>query len=581
MSAIDVQNAKQIRAPMIVNCGIAAQMNVNLTFSNISGFPVIDSNPSVAIDAEEWPVRILTDLQGDGFPADGTCEFYDSTVPGSDDGKVGARTHIGGTGSMRVSAAAEIPALTIYTSGEGTITANGVEYEARGVNVIPVNATTIDLAFTSTDPERRLEVQTIKPGINMSWDNDALIGIELYLRSDLSIKDASWAVSEIQIQAYYPDDISEAISNIGNDVPIWYTAGYPGDMSRQRQFYLSEPATMENNIITIKGVDQSHKLGDDNNSSQVLNTTGGTGKNSLYARFVNVIKNAGIKIQRGASYPSKSSGGSAHTLIVKQCTADAFVQDVMNLAHHGNFWPTFVDAGIPTVYWQKPAAKWDIYEEDCGDVVQEVDRNVAKITTTDENGLHSKAVRSTLVQELTRKNVEMMGRYSYAPGGYWWWLSVVNGFNIVINAEKIAWTAEKTTREIIAVEVDSKTGKVKRTIEHEDQSVVKGKAVAINPETNAVTPTVARSGYTAEMTPVSYGKVYDGGTLLYPNYKYLFERSNITGSFTWKGDPRMQPRDVFRFHRLDGSTELCTISEITLKHDGGTVADIAYRKGVC
>lgn len=580
MSAIDIQNLKQIRAPMIVNCGIAAQLSANLTFSAISGFAVIDSNPSVSIDAAEWPTRALADLQGDGFPADGTCEFYDSTIPGSVDGKVGARTHIGGSGSMRVSAAVEIPALTIYTSGEGTITANGTVYEARGVNVIPVNATTIDLIFTATDPERRLEVQTIKPGINMSWDNDSLIEVELYLRSDLSIKDASWAVSEIQIQAYYPDDISEAISNIGNDVPIFYTAGYSGDMSRSRQFYLSEPATMENNIITIKGVDQSHKLGDDNNAAQVLNTTGGTGKNALYARFVNVIKNAGVKIQRGVSYPSKASGGTAHTLIVKQCTADEFVQDVMNLAHHGSFWPTFVDAGIPTVYWQKPSAKWDIYEEDCGDIVQEVDRNVAKITTTDENGLHSQAVRSTLVQDLLSRDVEKTRRYSYTPGGYWWWLSVVNGVNIVTNAEKIAWTAEKTTKHI--VETYEENGQVKVTAERvEDQSIVKGKSVTINPETNAVVPAVARSGYTAETTPVSYGNVYDGGTLLYPNYQYLFERSNITGSFKWKGDPRMQPRDVFRFHRLDGSTELCTIESITLRHDGGTVADIAYRKGVC
>jgi len=61
----------------------------------------------------------------------------------------------------------------------------------------------------------------------------------------------------------------------------------------------------------------------------------------------------------------------------------------------------------------------------------------------------------------------------------------------------------------------------------------------------------------------------------------MLKRSNITGSFTWKGDPRMQPRDVVNFHRLDGTVEKITIETITLKHEGGgTTAEITYRKGV-
>ena len=62
----------------------------------------------------------------------------------------------------------------------------------------------------------------------------------------------------------------------------------------------------------------------------------------------------------------------------------------------------------------------------------------------------------------------------------------------------------------------------------------------------------------------------------------LLDRSNITGSFIWKGDPRMQPRDVVEFHRLDGTVEEITLENITLHHEGGgTYAEITYRKGVC
>ena len=43
----------------------------------------------------------------------------------------------------------------------------------------------------------------------------------------------------------------------------------------------------------------------------------------------------------------------------------------------------------------------------------------------------------------------------------------------------------------------------------------------------------------------------------------------------------MQPRDIFRFHRLDGSVYDCTIEEIILTHEGGGLtAEITYRKGV-
>ncbi len=52
-----------------------------------------------------------------------------------------------------------------------------------------------------------------------------------------------------------------------------------------------------------------------------------------------------------------------------------------------------------------------------------------------------------------------------------------------------------------------------------------------------------------------------------------------TGSFRWKGDPRMQPRDRFAFVRKDGTKQNCTIEGITLAHaGGGTYADITYRE---
>ena len=104
----------------------------------------------------------------------------------------------------------------------------------------------------------------------------------------------------------------------------------------------------------------------------------------------------------------------------------------------------------------------------------------------------------------------------------------------------------------------------------------------LSKETSSILHSGKRPGQSAEVTPAALGKVYGGTTLLYPNYNYLFNRSNITGSFTFRGDPRMQPRDVFCFHRKDGTEELCTIESITLIHEaGGTKAELTYRKGIC
>ena len=88
----------------------------------------------------------------------------------------------------------------------------------------------------------------------------------------------------------------------------------------------------------------------------------------------------------------------------------------------------------------------------------------------------------------------------------------------------------------------------------------------------------------------------------------ILDTSNIVGSFTWKGDPRLQPRDYVQLELdggplmnehsiylqdengddiLDESNEsdwkkIITIENITLTHEGGgTISEITYREGYC
>ncbi len=303
------------------------------------------------------------------------------------------------------------------------------------------------------------------------------------------------------------------------------------------------------------------------------------------------IEDAGIKLRAREAAPAATSGTTQRTLIFKSNTYDSIVANIINLAHMGTYWPTFVDAGIPRIYHTKPTKKWDIYEEDCGNVVRTAARNVSKIKSDDDYGLHSKVSRSNDLQEIVRRRVVAGSRYTQNAGGYFWALNVSNAVDVFRTAESIRWTADRSTMEVgsIGYEIDDK-GEIKQVSKKEYlyECIVKGKAANIEVDAERVAADPPRAGITMEASPIAYGQVYgepaSGQTavFIYPNYRNLFQRSNITGSFLWKGDPRMQPRDVFGLHRLDGSEELCTIESITLKHEGGgTTAEIAYRLGVC
>ena len=127
--------------------------------------------------------------------------------------------------------------------------------------------------------------------------------------------------------------------------------------------------------------------------------------------------------------------------------------------------------------------------------------------------------------------------------------------------------------------------KVKYTVEQKVKKVNKGTVKVygyqVTPTRLAKTQTKKRPGVTEETQVLVYGQLKAADALVFPNYGCILSASNLTGSFAFKGDPRMQPRDVFTFHRLDGTSELCTIESMTLKHQGGgTSADITYRKGV-
>lgn len=576
--SIDTQNAKQIRDPMEVYCGLSARSDVDLVFSISGNIAAEDTNIDVSLDTETWSMIPLADCQGDGFPLDGTRQLYDPTTAGSlDDGKLGLRSDIGDSVTIDVTAASTIAAITIeISSGTGTITANGTTYSARKRVVIPVNSTSIQLVATSDDPERRLEIGAITPGISIEFDNNNLVSCTVDLRTSLDIVNPTWEISTIEINAYWPDDISEAISNVGDDVPIWYYAGYDGDYSEVRNFYLSEAATQKENLLTIKGEDASHKLEDaDSLPIQRLDSKSNNGWNKLYNWFTNVITSAGVKPVSIEAAPTPSGNvETARSMVLKEGSPREHVQNVMRLAHTGSFWPVYVDAGIPRITWTKPTPQWDIYEEDCGEVERSVERNIAKLTTgpDSEYGLVNTVERSNAWTVL-KSNISVVRgkKYTYNFSDAWYWTYKVDGR---LN-NKFNWNL------INSVQWTSSINSYKRGSKWYQRPTLYGKKLTNTVNKRSLTDAGNRPGYTATVSPIAIGRVYQGTTLVFPNYQSLFNISNTGGSFRWKCDPRMQPYDVMRYHRADGTVITATISEVLIHHEGGgTYADISYRDGV-
>lgn len=642
--SIRTENAKNIRAPMQVEIDLAARAldangaNILLTPA-VTGAAAQDSNLKDAINSPEWGMRGVADLCG-GFPADGSRELLDTSEAASaDNQKLGIQSAVGGSMTITVTAAVEVAAVTVvFYRGSGTITCGNYSSDIHGVNVIPVNAKTATLTITAAAGERVL-ISSITPGISITLDNGNLTSAVVELRSETTAINPTWQVSEIEASAYWPDDITEAISNLPDDVPIRYRAGYSGDMSEWRSFYLSEEATMADNIITIKGQDASAKLDDVTIEQQIIRSNTKRSRYDLYQKMRALIQSCGIKFATGqvqAPPPTYSITGAQSDVILNSVAVRDHVQNIMNTAHSGNFWPTFVDAGRPRLTWSKPTAKWTIYERDCGEITKGVERNIAKINSNDSehgllttvkaaakwtkilNGISVKADSSDTKKgaQPTTKSFEDY-YYAYKPGS-----SKLNshGTNLKkINFETMQsfsfwpWQStycRKIKKKYVYKGVKRKNGRLTKAykkwlakhkgknayhyIYEKDKNGKKimrstftlyGKKATITTTSWSVIAPTKRPGQTISADLMTYGGLdaYDGTSTAraFPSWASLFKRSNVTWEFTWKGDPHMQPRDVVSWVRLDGSTLICTIDSIELTHEGGgTTAKIKMREGI-
>lgn len=580
MPTINAENLKSIRQAMEIHVAFSADLELNLTYSIQGSIAALDNNYSDSLEHSAWYFQKLADLANGGFPLDSTIDLYDPSSTGTEQGKIGLLSSVGGSLTVTVNASTVMPAVTIeFRDSEGTVTANGLTYDIQQFTVIPVNARSVTLTITNSSQTKRLQIGSIYAGISATFDTDSIISCNLSLQSDLKPNNPSLPISSIEMTALYREDLSAVIGAMPDNAPITYYSGYPGDYSQTRHFYLSEPAQIKNGVIEIHGEDSVRFLDGVEVPYEVFQTRGHMAAGNINYWIEKKLKDAGVPVM---TYGIAQSGStSTHTYgLIKSGSLRDHIANIMNLCKTNSYYPRFVDAGDPRLYVSKPTtASYTINESDCGDVETFYDKQIALIKTDDDHGLTATAWANldSFIELEHEKKVKAGKKY-------------------VINAEDDTYfytyyfyggqTVNKLWQTPVSVAYRPNKTSEKKTVSGSTQWTnlvsIEGAELEITDSSKRITPAVKRTGATLEIEPMFYGVILkDLDTTLYPNYKDLFDRSNETGSFTWKGNPKMQPRDIFNFVRLDGTTEVCTIESIELKHErGGLSATISYRKGI-
>lgn len=621
MATINSENAKQIRNPMEIYIHLFAGGSATIgSYTAYSPYKSYDST----LGNTSWSMRSIADLAGDGFPLDGSVEWFDSSItPSANNGKLGVRGVAGSNVQIKVTASGTLTSITVASQNVDTITVGGVSYPSTGLNVIPINATSATLQFSPSDSDERVMVDYIIPGAEFSITNDNLVSCNLSLRSDLNVDGHTWEESEIEISMYYPYDISSTFAYIQSDFPITYQAGYDADLSEIRRFYLSEPITEENNVVTIRGVDASHWLDDKMMNEQWITTNTGNSREAIYNKFVQAIQSAGIKLVHKQNVSRANSGTTQYAVLPEMTTRD-FVSEVMNLTlnykRSGTYYGIqFVDAGIPTVEFGdgKTFGKtWTINKSDCADWAETYEQNIARIQETDEERKYNETLTPTWqITHLGGDNLPeghaglatVDGRsvrgwctddpnadgYIYANqifeasfDGYYYGVRAQYPPAMHNHGYRPPMTTILVTPSYGKFKA-TKSSQLKVNTYHEkyvvlDYKNVIGYPVAFTGGVSSFANPNNLPGITINYEPLIYGHLTDANGASVFNYQSLFNRSIRTGSFTFKGDPRYQPLDYLNIvddTKSPTTTITARITSIDLSHEGGgTTAVIGWRE---
>ena len=531
MTTIAEENRKTLRKSLSVQCSFqeSTEGPADINTTNVAS----DYNGLANIDSGLLPSTLM-DLAGSGFLNDGNAAPMQTDTDSNRNGYVSEET------AKADGTFANPPGLTItadQTWDKITLQVRGQYGTSEILQIEPVwvgGQTTVYI--DKWIPGERVYIIGVFLGLAWVWNNESLLSVTADLHGVGTELGGELEVSSIEIQAYEQTDYTDVIGRIPRGAPIYYTAGYDGDLSELRRFYLSEPVTWNNSVLTIKGQDASYLLDDVEVPSYANFHAGETStRYTIQQRLESALDT--IDYEKVGSFPDIriiSPGGDGFDVRYDRKPARAVISEHVDLFRNvEKLRITYVDAGRPTIYYGGNGARWTIYADEISEfnATAEMRKNALKITLPDYYEFYNTSIEQV---DATAGKYYFVDLDPPVPTSNVW-ISPTPTSSEQINCERFKFRAAETT-----------------------QYTVYGYQALENIEPGN-DPYVASIGGSGE--PFEFGFIYPNYVTT-DNYQLtkravadLLSRSNITYEFTYRGNPKIQPRDVLEVEVATWVTE--------------------------
>lgn len=516
MATIAEENRKTLRQALTVQCGL---QETGETPTSITALGAVSAYDGLANIEPAMLTTQLMDLAGDGFLNDGNAEPMQTD---SDSYRYGyiSEDVAGADGSFStpfgftITAAKRWDIITVEVTGQYG--------ERRMLQINPVwSGLTTTFYIEDWVPGSRAYITAIMLGKAWIWNSEDLIGAILDLRSVSTEIGGELEVSSIEIQAYEPTDYTDIIGRIPVGAPIWYAAGYGGDMPERRNFYLSETISWKDNTLTVRGQDASMLLEDEEVAVFVNNWGGDTNVDSVIAFRVREALET-ISYDTVGSVPVIGIAGPAEVKYDAKAARSIISEYTGIFRDPNSLRMTYVDAGRPTLYFGNNGARWTIYADEISEMDVVVEKNKGEL-------------RIVLPEYYLQYNASIEEVEATAGKTYFVELDPPVPFSNVWISPNPSSYSEITCGRLKFKAAASTTYTISGYETFEELA-------------NKDNPYKASNGEAGETYRFDFDMplfVMPGGdSLTEQEVDGLLDRSNIRYEFTYRGNPHIQPRDV-------------------------------------
>ena len=533
MATIATENRKLLRKALRVECGFQ-ETDDEPTSITPSG-DVTDLEGLANIDRSKI-TTVIMDLGGRGFLNNGDAVPMQTDTDTYRYGYI-SQDATKGDGTFNTPFGVTISAGSNWNIV--TLEVMGQYGDKKVVQVEPVwsgGSTTVYL--DNWTPGERAYIVGVYLGTAWLWNNETLLSVNLDLRGVNTEIGGELEVSSIEIQAYEPTDYTAIIGMIPLGSPIWYSAGYNGDMSELRKFYLSETITWDNNVLTVRGQDATMLLENVDVPVDCDNYGAGWKVDHVIGKRIRAAL-ASIDYEEVGSAPNVTMAG-LQVVLYEAKAARSIISEYTGLFRRSvDLRVTYVDAGRPTLTFGAVGENWTIYADEISDFNIIVEHNKHELDMV-------------LPEYYMQYNSSIEEVETTAGMIYYITLDPPVPYN------NIFIDPTPTSSEEINCSLFKFTAAASTTYTLDGYPVLANLLDANNPY--KVTETdkgdIYKFDYSMPLFMTSGGNSISKRAL-----SYIMNRSNIVYEFTYRGNPHIQPRDVL-------NVQVATWEDVIVTVDG-------------